>query len=34
MSEISSFKGPFHNEHGKRAQTLLQSERGHLYHIY
>ena len=26
MSEKSRFRGPFEREHGKRAQTLLQSE--------
>ena len=34
MSEKSRFRGPFHKQHGKRAQTLLQAGRGHLYHIY
>ena len=26
-------KGPFDRQHGKRIQTLLQSERQHRYHI-
>ena len=34
MSEKSRLRGPFHKQHGKRAQTLLQSGRRHLYHIY
>ena len=34
MSEKSSFRGPFNKQHGKRAQTLLQSWPRHLYHIY
>ena len=34
MSEKSLFKGPFHKQYGKRAQTVLQSGRRHLYHIY
>ena len=29
----SRFKGPFDRQHGKRVQTLLQSERQHRYHI-
>ena len=33
MSKKSGFKGPFDREHGKRVQTLLQSERQHRYHI-
>ena len=33
MSKKSSFKGPFHRQHGKRVQTLLRSERQHCYHI-
>ena len=33
MSKKSRFKGPFDRQHGKRVQTLLQSEREHLYHI-
>ena len=32
MSKKSRFKGPFDREHGKRVQTLLQSERQHRYH--
>ena len=34
MSEKSRFRMPFHKQHGKRAQTLLQSGRHYLYHIY
>ena len=33
MSKKSRFKGSFDREHGKRVQTLLQSERQHGYHI-
>ena len=33
MSKKSRFKGPFDRQHGKRAQTLLQSEQRHRYHI-
>ena len=33
MSKKSHFKGPFDRQHGKRVQTLLQSERQHRYHI-
>ena len=33
MSKKSRFKGPFDREHGKRVQTLLQSERQHRYHF-
>ena len=33
MSKKSRLKGPFDRQHGKRAQTLLQSERQHGYHI-
>ena len=33
MSKKSSFKGPFHRQHGKRVQTLLRSERQPCYHI-
>ena len=29
----SIFRGPFDSQHGKRAQTLLASERWHHYHI-
>ena len=34
ISEKSRFRGPFHKQLGKPAQTVLQSERRHLYHIY
>ena len=33
MSKKSRFKGPFDRQHGKRVETLLQSERQHRYHI-
>ena len=33
MSKKSRFNGPFDRQHGKRAQTLLRSEREHRYHI-
>ena len=33
MSKKSRFKGPFDMQHGKRVQTLLQSERQQRYHI-
>ena len=34
ISEKSRFPIPFHKQHGKGAQTLLQSGPRHLYHIY
>ena len=34
MSNNSCLKGPFEEQHGKLAQTLLKSKRKHLYHIY
>ena len=34
MSKKPSFRGPFDKWHAKRAETLLKSERHHLYHIY
>ena len=34
MSKKSCSRGPFHKWHGKPAETLLKSERQHLYHIY
>ena len=34
MSIKSRFRGLFDKGHGKRAETLLKSERQHLYHIY
>ena len=34
MSKKSCLKGPFDSQHGKRAQTLLQSAQQHCYHIY
>ena len=33
MSKKSRFKGPFDRQHGKRFQTLLQSDPQHRYHI-
>ena len=33
LSKKSRFKGPFDRQHGKRVQTLLQSEPQHKYHI-
>ena len=34
MFKKSCFRGPFDKWHGKRAETLLKSERQHLYYIY
>ena len=34
MSKEYRFRGPFHKQHGKRAQPLLESEWERLYHIY
>ena len=34
MSAKSCFWGLFNKQHGKRIQTLLESRRQHLYHIY
>ena len=34
MSKKFRFKGLFDKWHGKRVETLLKSERQHLYHIY
>ena len=34
MSNKSRFRWPFKKQYGKRAKTLLKSERQHLYHIY
>ena len=34
MSKKSHFRGSFDNQHGKRAETLVKSERKHLHHIY
>ena len=33
LSKKSRFKGHFDRQHGKRVQTLLQSEPQHKYHI-
>ena len=33
-SKSSCFRGPFDKQHSKLDQTLLRSERHHLYHIY
>ena len=34
MSEKFRFRGHLEEQHGKRAQTLLKSERQRLYYIY
>ena len=34
MTKKSNLRGPFDRQDGKRAQTLLQSEREHRYLIY
>ena len=34
ISQKSSLRGNFDKQHGKGDQTLLKSERHHLYHIY
>ena len=34
MPKMSSFKGSFGKQHGKRAQILLKFAWQHLYHIY
>ena len=34
MSKKSHFRRPFDKWHGERVETLLKSERHHLYHIY
>ena len=34
MSKKSRFRGPLHKQYGKGDQTLVKSERHHLYHIY
>ena len=34
MSKKSCFRGPLNKWHGKWTETLLKSERQHLYHIY
>ena len=34
MSKKLCFTGPFNTQHGKWVETLLQSERQHLYNIY
>ena len=34
ISEKLSFRGPFDRRHRKWVETLLQSERQHLYNIY
>ena len=34
MSKKSRFRGPSEEQHGKRVQTLLKSERQHIYHIH
>ena len=34
LPKKSSFGGPFHKQHGKEAQALLESERQKFYHIF
>ena len=34
MSKKFCLRGPLDKQHGKRAQTLLESERQRLYHIF
>ena len=34
MSQRSRLRGPLHRQHGKQAETLIQSQRQHLYHIH
>ena len=34
MSKKSRFRRPFHNQHGKRSETLLKSARQHLCYNY
>ena len=34
MSKKSRFRGPFGNQHGKRAETLLKSASQHFDYIY
>ena len=34
LSKKSRLRGPFDKQHGKRAQTLLQSKRQLPYHVY
>ena len=34
MSKKFFLRGPFDKWHGKRVETVLKSERQHLYHIY
>ena len=33
-SKKSCFRGPFDRQHGKWVETLLQSKREPLYHVY
>ena len=33
MSKKACFRDPFDNQHGKWAETLLQSQQQHLYHV-
>ena len=33
-TKLRRIRGLFNKQHGKRAPTLLQSGRRHLYHIY
>ena len=34
MSKKSCFRGPFHKQHGKRAEAMWKSASQHLYHIH
>ena len=33
ISKKSRFRGPSEEQHGERVETLLKSERQHIYHI-
>ena len=34
MSKKSRFRGPLNRQHGKRTETLFQSQQEHPFHIY
>ena len=34
ISRKSCFRGPFDKTHGNSVETLLESDRNHLYNIY
>ena len=34
MHKKSRFRRPVDRQHGKRVETLIQSQRQHLYHIH